>query len=226
MSQIAPLVAGLVGDRLVTPFRRRVALWCLVLFAGDGLYLMVNHAVGVNLSLGYVIPPLGAALALWALSQVHPDDVGRATIRWAILLQISVGVALTLTIEDTNTFSLVVSPFHALVVLLAAVWVFLRRGLSEMGALFRRDWFWMVGGVMVYSATLAALQPVSWYLRASGRPDLLQAVLAVKAGADIVAFAIITGGMFCRARPMSSGGSFSPASSPSPSSSPLSAPRW
>ena len=226
LSQVVPLIVAIAGDRLHSPLRRAVALWCLALFIGDALYLMASLSRGENLWLGYVIPPLGSVLALWALSLGHPDAVGRVAIRVAIPLEILVGVILTLTIEDPSTFSLVTSPFHALVVLLAASWTFLRLGLSETEGLARRDWFWIVGGIMIYSATLTALQPVSWFLRAAGRLDLLAAVYYAKAAADIVAFLAIAGGMLCPVLPTSSGGSSSPGSSPWASSSAPSARPW
>jgi hypothetical protein len=226
LSQILPLMVGIAGDRLRSPFRRAIALWCLILFVGDAAYMMASISRGPNLWLGYVVPPLGSALALWALALVHPDAIGRTAIRLAIPLEIAVGVVLTLTIEDTTTFSLVVSPFHALVALLAGSWVFLRLGLSEADGLVRRDWFWIVGGVMIYSATLTAWQPVSWFFRASDRVDLLLAVVHARAGADIVAFLAIAGGMLCPVPPTSSGGSSSPASSPWASSWAPSARRW
>jgi hypothetical protein len=179
-----------------------------------------------NLWMGYVVPPVASAVALWTLALRHPDSFGRTAIRMAIPLQVIVGIVLTVTIEDPSTFSLVAGPFHALVVLLAASWTFLRLGLSETEGLARRDWFWMVGGIMIYSATLTALQPVSWFLRASDRLDLLAAVYYAKAAADILAFLVIAGGMFCPVPPTSSGGSSSPPSSPWASSSPPSARPW
>jgi hypothetical protein len=189
------------------------------MFVGDAGYLMASSGGEENLWLGYVVPPATSGLGLWALSLGHPDVIGRTTIRLAIPLQLGVGVVLTLTIEDPRTFSLVAGPFHALVVLLAASWVFLRLGLSDSEGLARRDWFWIVGGIMIYSATLTAVQPVSWFLRASDRMDLLAAVYYAKAAADIVVFLAIAGGMLCPVPPTSSGGSSSPPSSPSASSS-------
>jgi hypothetical protein len=193
---------------------------------GDTGYLMASLARGENLWLGYVVPPVTSGVVLWALSLRHPDTIGRITIRLAIPLQILVGMVLTLTIEDPSTFSLVAGPFHALVVLLAASWTFLRLGLSETEGLARQDWFWIVGGIMIYSATLTALQPVSWFLRASDRLDLLAAVYYAKAAADVLAFLAIAGGMLCPVPPRSSGGSSSPPSSPWASSSAPSGRPW
>jgi hypothetical protein len=165
-------------------------------------------------------------MALWAISLAVHHPTSRLAIRIAIPLQALVGVILTAAIEDRTTFSLVAGPFHALVVLLAAAWTFLRLGMEESGGLARRDWFWIVGGIMIYSASLTGLQPVSWFLRATNRMDLLAAAYYVKAAADCVAFLAITGCMLCPIPPTSSGGSSSPPFSPSGSSSVPSASRW
>ena len=225
VAQVLPVVVGLAGNRLVTAQRRAASLWCLVLLLGDMAQLIAGLG-GENLWLGYAVPPAAGAVVLWALSLEHPDAIGQSTIRLAIPLQIAVGIVLTVTIEDPNTFSLVASPFHALVVLLAASWTFVRLGLSKTGAPARQDWFWMVGGIMIYSATFTALQPVSWFLRASDRLDLLAAVYYAKAAADVLAFLAIAGGMLCPVPPRSSGGSSSPPSSPWASSSAPSGRPW
>jgi hypothetical protein len=226
LSQFLPPIVGIAGDRLSSAFRRAVALWCLALFLGDALYLMAALSRGENLWLGYVIPPATSALALWAVSLDHPDAVARLAMRIAIPVQMAAGAALTLTIEDPADFSLASGPFHALVVLLAASWTFLRLGLRETESLARQDWFWMLSGIMIYAATSLALQPTSWFLRATDRVDLLAAVHYARAGTEILAFVLITWGMLCPVRPRSSGGSSSPPSSPWASSSPPLARPW
>jgi hypothetical protein len=215
------LIAGLSGDRLSTALRRALALWCLILFAGDALYLMVEKSWGANLWLSYAVAPVASGFALWVLSLSHPDAIGRLALRVAIPFEIAVSAVLTFAIEDRTTFSLVATPFQALVVLLAAAWTFLRLGLLETRRLTGQDWFWMVGGIMIYAATWTALEPVSWFLRAADRMDLLAAVYYAKAGMDILAFSVIAGGMLCPVPPRPSGGSSSPPSSPSASWSAL-----
>jgi hypothetical protein len=117
------------------------------------------------------------------------------------------------------------APFHALVLLLAAMWTFVYRGFHDSGRLAAAGWFWILLGMMLYTGTSTALQAVAWYLYEAGRPDLIRAVFNLKAVADILAFAAIAGGMLCRLPPTPSGGSSSPpfwrsafssAGSPSP----------
>jgi hypothetical protein len=164
-----------------------------------------------NLWVSYYISPVGTAFALWALSLIHPDMFARRTIRWAIPFVVAVGAILTLTVEDATTFSLVVGPVYHVALLLAAAWAFVRLGMRENNSLMRQDWFWIVGGIMIYTATLTALQPVSWFLRATDHMELLAAAYYAKAAADVVAFVAVAGGMLCPVPPRPSGGSSLPA---------------
>jgi hypothetical protein len=131
---------------------------------------------------------------------------------------ILVSVALTLTLDDPRSFSLVVTPFHAIVMLLAAVWTFVSLSLEARSFIGREDWFWIIGGLMLYAATATAMQPLAWYL-ISERVDLLHAAFNVRAAVVLLSFAAITWGMLLRRMPRYSGGSSSPPSSPSSSSS-------
>jgi hypothetical protein len=174
------------------------------------LYLAVEQVWGTNLWLNYVVPPFTCVLGLWAMAARHPHSFGKTAIRTAAPLQLIISVVLILTIEDPNNFSLVVGPLGALLLLLAASWTFLSLGLADTGGLARRDWFWIVAGVMLYAATTTALEPVSWYLRFAGRFDLLAAVYYARAGVNILAFLAVAGGLLCPIPPTSSGGSSSP----------------
>jgi hypothetical protein len=99
------------------------------------------------------------------------------------------------------------------------------RSLAEHGRLLRQDWFWILGGIMLFTGTGTALQPLAWYLVRVGREDLLLSAFNLKAAVDIFAFAAITWGVLCPLPPRLSGGVSSPPSSPlaswsSPSASP------
>jgi hypothetical protein len=66
---------------------------------------------------------------------------------------------------------------------------------AETGTVARTDWFWIIGGIMLYQATVVGQQPVAWFLNASDRADLLVAAYVVRAFVDVVAFLIIAWGM-------------------------------
>lgn len=225
LAQILPPVVGAIGGRVTTPPRRWIVLWCALVFLNGAISLVLALRQINNLWVGYVFMPVTGAAALWALSCWHDPGTGRLTLRVAVPIFVTVSVVLTL-FEDAHTFSLVAAPFHGLVLLIAGIWTFIRRGLAETLPLAGRDWFWTLAGFMLYAGTTTAQEPVSWYLLAIDRVDLLALVIQAKAGSDILAFAAITWGLLCPVPPSSSGGSSSPPSSPWASSWAPLAWRW
>ena len=171
-----------------------------------------------NLWLGYAGYPVLSMAMLWALAQWHPAKSARLALKLAIPLVLLVSVVLTLTLDDPTDFSLAVAPFHAIVMLLATVWTFVSLSLAAESSIVHEDWFWIIGGVMLYAATATAMQPLAWYLIRE-RVDLLHAALNVRAAVLLLSFAAITWGMLLRGAPRYSGGSSWPPSSPSSSSS-------
>jgi hypothetical protein len=216
---LPPAVALFARHRIGAP-ARWVALWCLLLFLED----MVGRAVAAagfhNLWLTHVGAPVTGAVALWMLSLWHDGRTHRLALRLAIPPFIVVSVALSVLVDSPTTFSLFVAPFHALVLLLASLWTFLVRSASEEGRPATRDWFWILAGVMLYAGVSTAVQGVVAFVYGAGRDSLVLAVFSARAGATILAFAAIAGGMLCRQPPTHSGGPSWPLFSPSPSSWP------
>ncbi len=225
LSQLLPPVVGIAAGRLAPPPRRWATIFCLLLVGQDAIALALASQGFNNLWVGYVFMPAAGAAVLWTLSLWHPGDTARLTLRIAIPIFVTVSVAITLVAEDPRRFSLFTATFQSLVLLLAALWTFVRRSLIETERLTSRDWFWTVLGFMLYAGVASAIEPLSGYFLAVSREDLLHAAINVRAAVDIVAFLAIAGGMLCPL-PTSSGGSFSPPSSLSPSSSAPSALRW
>jgi hypothetical protein len=203
-----------------------MVVWCLLLVTNAVISLALALQKINNLWVGYLFMPLTGAVALWALSHWHAPGTARLALRLAIPLFVGVSGVLTLRVENAQTFSLLAAPFHGLVLLLAAIWTFIRLSLAETAPLLRHDWFWMLSGFMLYAGATAALEPVAWYLLSAERLDLLGLAINVKAASDLVAFAAITWGVLCPVPPTSSGGSSSPPSSPWGSLSSPSASRW
>lgn len=213
-----PLLAGAVRARRLTNARRAIVLWCAIEGSLNILALLIGSRGRNNLWLGYVGHPLLTAALLWALAQWHPSNSARLALKVAIPLVLLVSIALTVALDDPREFSLAVAPFHAIVMLLATVWTFVSLSLRAESSLVMEDWFWIIGGVMLYAATAAAMQPLAWYLIRE-RVDLLHAAFNVRAAVVILSFAAITWGMLLRGAPRYSGGSSWPPSSPSSSSS-------
>lgn len=218
--QILPPVAALFASGTLSPAKRWVVAWCLLLAGQDALGLGLASADITNLWLGYVGAPLAGAVALWMLSQWFEDGTGRLALRVAIPIFVAVSVSLSVWVDNPTTFSLFAAPFHHLVLLLAALWTFVRRALGERRSVVSSDWFWILVGFMLYAGTSTAIQAVVWYLLDAGREDLLLGVFNLKAGATLVAFIAVAGGMLCPTPPTHSGGLSSRPFSRSPSSSP------
>jgi len=213
-----PVLAGAVRARRLTIAQRAIVLWCAVEGSLNILALLIGSSGRNNLWLGYVGHPLLTAALLWALAQWHPSNSARLALKVAIPLVLLVSIALTVALDNPREFSLAVAPFHAIVMLLATVWTFVSLSLRAESSLVMEDWFWIIGGVMLYAATAAAMQPLAWYLIRE-RVDLLHAAFNVRAAVVILSFAAITWGMLLRGAPRYSGGSSWPPSSPSSSSS-------
>ncbi len=197
-----------------------IMVWCFLVLLLNIAALLLGKRGSNNLWLLYVGDPLMTTALLWALAHWHPIHTARVALKAAIPLVLMVSVGLTLAFDDRHSFSLVVAPFHAILMLLAVLWTFIALGMrADHGSLAREDWFWIVGGVMLYVATATAMQPLAWYLIRE-RVDLLHAAFNLRAAIVLLSFGAITWGML-RGRKYSGGYSL-PPSSPSSFSSPAS----
>lgn len=215
---LLPVIAGVVRARFLTDARRAIVLWCAIEASFNIIAIAIGSRGRNNLWLGYVGHPMLTMALLWALAHWHPAKAAKLALKIAIPLVLLVSVVLTLALDDAGDFSLAVVPFHAIVMLLATVWTFVSLSLKAESSIVQEDWFWIIGGVMLYAATAAAMQPLAWYLIRE-RVDLLHAAFNLRAAVVILSFAAITWGMLLRGAPRYSGGSSWPPSSPSSSSS-------
>lgn len=215
---LLPLLSAGMRARALTRARLAIVLWCAIEGLLNVAAVLLAQRGRNNLWLGYVGHSLLSVALLWALAQWHPSRPARLALKIATPLVLIVSVVLTVALDDPTDFSLAVVPFHAIVMLLAAIWTFVSLGLRAESSIAQEDWFWIIGGVMLYAATVAAMHPLAWYLIRE-RVDLLHAAFNVRAAAVILSFAAITWGMLLRGAPKYSGGSSWPPSSPSSSSS-------
>ena len=221
--QVLPPLVGVAAGRWNTPARRWVVVWCLGLALSDAVSILVALRWGQNLFVAYLFLPLSGSVALWALSLWQTSDLTRLALRLAIPLFVAVSVVLSVLADDPRSFSLFAAPYHAVVMLIAASWTFVRRSLAGSGPLLRQDWFWVTAGFMLYFGGFTAMQPLVSYLFASGRNDLIMEAFNLRAAMDLLAWIAISGGILCPIPLTSSGGLSSPRSSPSLSSSARSA---
>lgn len=89
-----------------------------------------------------------------------------------------------------------VQSLHALVLLFASLWTFLRLAMTNPPGvpLFRHDWGWILGGVILYSAT-AVLYVPALSLIPSDRNDLMRQVANMRFGVMVVSYLAIGIGM-------------------------------
>lgn len=212
-SQLVPPLAAAVQRGRIPPSHRWVAAGCLVSAAGDFGQLLLGARGINNLWLSYLLTPVMGAAFLWGLSWLQPGLVGRLALRIAVPGYLIVWYALAFTAEDLTTFSRFVYPVHSLLILAAALWTMIRRGLDPKEVpLLRADWFWIAGGLGLYAAATAAIEPLLAGMMQK-RVDLVILAYQVRAGCYLLAFLAITLGILCP-RPTTRSG---PSSSPSPS---------
>jgi len=150
-----------------------------------------------NLWMIYVFTPIAAALALWALASWQRTALAALWFRLLIPLLGVAWVAIVLTIEDMQTFSLLAEPFAGLLVLGAAIYTLVARTIMDLSRPMRSAWFWIGIGLAISSAGSIALPPAAnWLIRR--HPELVMRAYEIKAILEAAAYAAIAWGMTCR----------------------------
>lgn len=206
LSQALPLLAALTrrGRPLPTPARWILA-WCARGLATDLLSLVVAFAQGENEWVQYLAVPLGSAFVLWGLSGWQADELFRLAYRLAIpALALATMVAL-LVPHPEPLFDQVVAPFHALVLLAAALHTLLHRALRSEGTIARETWLWIALGLSLYFAGSVAIHPFAQALLGS-KPEWVRQAWLARAWTTILAFGLITTGILCPLFRRASGG--------------------
>ena len=162
-----------------------------------------------NLWVWNVFGPPFAALMLLALAEWQRTDVERLALRIAAPVTVLAWVLLLATVEDPRGFGRYTGPMHALVLLAAAVWTWLRRAPTAEGSILRADWFWACGGLALYGASTAAIEPLAALLL-DERPDLVMQAYIFRGAAHGTAYLLLAWSLLCP----------TPAKRSSPSSSP------
>ena len=216
-SQALPPLAALRHGRRLPAARGWIVVWGLVLIAHDAIQLAFAVQGRHNLWLRYLAGPLEAFAVLWALSLWQGEPIGRLALRYAVAVFWLTWILLVGFVERTTTFGLVTGPLLSLVLLGASLLTLLLRVRVQEEGFLWEDWFWVSIGLALWYGSAAALEPLARLLVES-QPGVVYSAYQVKAVVDIVASLAIAWGILCPIPPPS-GGSSSPASSPSPSSS-------
>jgi hypothetical protein len=191
-SQALPALALLTRRNASRP----VAIIALVFLGSlvtDQVGRYVGHAYGNNLWVsilagGFVMVGLLVALAEWQITAVE-----RLTVRIAIIPCLVVYCGLVIFVEDIAQISRFAYPFYLFVVLALASWTLLRRSYQRPGIpIFKTDWFLILSGLALSSATTIVSTPIGAVLMAHQRVDLFLQVWALRAAFTIVAILLIT----------------------------------
>ena len=193
-SHALPLLAAAVTRPVLGPARKWVLCWCAFLVAASAFTLVLALQGRNNHWLRYVGTPVATALILWALAWWQLTPLARLTVRLLIPLVAISWVPIVLTIEDTQTFSLLAEPFAGLVILAAAIYTLAARALREHGNLVRQDWFWVTTGVAFYCGAVVALPPTSYWLL-ERHPQIVVRAYQVKALVELLAFLAVAWGV-------------------------------
>jgi len=209
LMQAAPVLGGIAARARFTGPRLWVAIWCFVSLLLD--WVMGLAKPGNNLWVIYLVGPLMGSAALYAMAQWQRNYVARITIWLMIPVALAAWALAMFSVEDAESFSLVVEPMYSLLCLGAALFTLGQRGLHEDAPLLRQDWFWLCGGLALYYGKSAVSSPVYAALIQS-HPELVTRALTLMAATDIVAYLLLLTGILCRPTP--SGASSSPSPSP------------
>jgi hypothetical protein len=217
LAELLPPIA-VVWKPTRSPARLGIAAWSLVMFFGDVLAVWeARHYHKNNLWVGYVSTAIAGTVLLWALSWWQSHSVSRLAIRVLIPLYLLAQLALILTVEDPDNFSLVTDTLSGVVLLTLVLYTLVVRSLEERDQLTRFDWFWVCSGLALSYSSAMAIGPISRLLIVDHR-ELVLNLYEVRAIADTVAITVIARGLLCPMPSLRSGGSSLPPSSPSSSS--------
>ena len=193
--QLLPAIALLCGRN-----RSRPVLWIAGAFAislaGDLVGRYVAHRTGNNHIVVFLSGAVTYTILIIGMAEWQVSYLERLTLRIMVIPCLLIYGGLMLFVENTETFSSYAYPFYTLVVLGASAWTLLRRAFRELVTpLTRSDWFFVLSGVALLTATTVVSTPIAAVLMARQRVDLMIAVWEFRAACSIVALLVVSYGM-------------------------------
>lgn len=197
-SQALPALALLTRRNLSRPVMI-VALVFLGSMVTDEFGRYLAHRYGNNLWLSVLAGGVSMVGLMVALAEWQVTEVERLTVRIAIIPAVLVFGALVIFVEDIDHLSRFAYPFYLFVVLALAAWTLLRRTYQHVGDLvFKSDWFLILAGLALSSATTIVSTPIGAVLMAHERVDLFMQVWELRAAFSTVAILLVTAGTLQR----------------------------
>jgi hypothetical protein len=195
LSQALPPLAWAVR-RSRSRAHRFIVVAALLSLASDMIAREVALRGQHNLWVWNVFGPPFAALMLLALAEWQRTEVERLALRIAAPVTVLAWGLLLGTVEDPRGFGRYTGPMHALVLLAAAVWTWLRRAPMAEVPLLRADWFWACGGLALYGASTAAIEPLAAHL-VGDRPDLVLRAYQLRGLAHGATYVLLAWSILC-----------------------------
>lgn len=173
-----------------------VASTFLIAIAGDYVGHIIGHRSGNSLWVSALTDLVAAPLLLFALADWQVTRTERLTVQIAVFPFVLIYCALLIWVEDVGNFPKYAYPFVALVALGASAWTLARRTLRYLDTpAFRTDWFFVLGGVALQSATSAASAPIGAILLARRRIDLFTLVWELRSWCILASILLVTYGI-------------------------------
>lgn len=172
-AQSVPAVALLSRRNLSRPVVL-IAVSFLLTFVGDGVGHYIGRVTGNSLWMNSVTELTIGPMTLWAIAEWQVTYIERLMVRISVVPFLLIYGGLMFFVEDLSNFPKYTSPFLAILILGASAWTLLRRAMTNIERpLLRTDWFFVLGGLALSSATTAVSTPVGAILIAQNRMDLM-----------------------------------------------------
>ena len=173
-----------------------IALSFLIELAGDYLGQIIGHRSGNSLWVGHLIDLVATPVLLFGLADWQVTSTERLAVQIGVFPFVLVYCALLIWIEDISNFTRYAYPFEALVVLGISVWTLARRSLRYLDSSApRTDWFFVLGGLALQSATTGASSPIGAILLARNRVDLFVLVWELRGWCILASILLVTYGV-------------------------------
>ena len=156
-----------------------------------------------------------AACLLLGIAEFQVTPVERLATRLAAPLFAVAWVAVGFWVDRSPSFRPWLGPLFSLTLLGAAGWAWVRRATTaSLEPIWRQDWFWILGGLALYAAVTAPVEPLAAFLMADQEYNMVVRAWVVRNALSALAWLLIAWGIHWH-RPLTHSGS---SSSPAPSS--------
>lgn len=201
ISNLLPALPIVAGVRMYShlPKELRVLFWycVLALIVGVSEIILAFHRIN-NHWLGYLFAPISFSLFAYILSAWQPHHVMKTGFLLTIVGYVLFWAVSIYMIEDTRTFSKLVQPVRAvLLVLLSSITMVATTKVENVSPL-RHSGFWVSGGILIYFAGMAILLTMSNVLFRIGVETHRTVWVSIQTSTHLVLNIFFTMAILCR----------------------------